>query len=63
MSRYAHVMCETCFRKSKLVYEDGELTDAHEGGLCCWCQQAVEFSLVVNRHPDAVPCNGQHEGV
>jgi len=63
MSRFAHVMCEACCRKSKIIYdEDFDLTDAHEGRRCCWCENVVEFSLVVHRHPDEVPCKGKHEG-
>ena len=62
MSIYAHVMCEKCLRKSKLIYhEDVDLTDAHKGRLCCWCRKIVnQYSLIVHRHRDAVPCEGKH---
>ena len=65
MSIYAHVMCEKCFRKSKMIYHrDVDLTDIHRGRLCCWCRKPVKayrFALIVHRHPDAVPCEGEHE--
>ena len=54
-------MCEKCFRKSDLFYEDAELTDAHKGRLCCWCTKFVKvFALIVHRHPEAVKCKGVH---
>ena len=61
MSRYAHVMCEKCFRKSKMIYGDVDLTDAYRGRPCCWCAKTVEYSLIVHRHPDAVQCEGEHQ--
>ena len=60
MSHLAHLMCEACFVESGHLYEDVTLTDAHQGRLCCWCGKEVEFSFVVHRHPDAVPCKGIH---
>lgn len=65
MSRYAHVMCEECFERSdELIYrEDLDMTDAHKGRRCCFCRKPVEFSLILNRHPDAVPCQGIHATV
>jgi len=61
VSRFAHRICERCLRRSKLIYQDDvRLTDAHKGSYCCWCDEVIEFSLVLHRHPDAVPCKGRH---
>ncbi len=61
VSQYAHRMCDECVRGSKLIYQDMDLTLANNGKLCCFCNEVIEFSMIVHRHPDAVACKGKHE--
>ena len=49
MSKFAHRMCEQCFRRSKLIHEEVDLTLANKGRCCCFCEQVIdEFSLLVH---------------
>ena len=61
MIHLTHVQCEECCSKTDEANSQIELTDSLAGRLCCYCGFEVGYARIVHRHPDAVPCNGNHE--
>ena len=64
MSKVAHLMCEKCLAWVDVGADDDmTLTETHNGRLCCWCGKRLVWSVLIHRHPVAVPCRGIHEKV
>lgn len=61
MIHLTHVQCEECCSKTDEADSEIELTDSLAGRLCCYCGRPVVWSVLIHRHPDAVPCQGVHE--
>ena len=60
MSKYAHVICEDCVEKNRVVHTVDTLTDAVATRTCCVCLKEAGYGAIIHRHPDAMPCKGKH---